>query len=184
MNEINLFTLLRGLLLDGLTAQGRSDVEVKQNFQPLHGGAPAQSQAVVFFSRISDRQYGHAQRLSTYVPDLERFDAGETQWLETTIQCNALAFSNPEDPDYLANPTVSDLINLSARILGSEFAIRRLMAQNVGVYKIENIRTPYNVNDVDRFEMAPSFDVVLVHPDAIAWPVPKIDNFTPNLYRV
>ena len=80
----------------------------------------------------------------------------ETQQYITTFQFNALA---TQDPSNTANLTASDILNYAAYVMQSLTTITALEAIGVGVLKIGQIRNPYFVDDRDRFEANPSFDV-------------------------
>lgn len=93
----------------------------------------------------------------------------------------ARAILNPED---LTQLTASDIVNLASGIMQSEFAINRLSSQNVGIYKVEAIRAPFEVNDYDNFDMSPSFDFTVTHKRTLAWSVPAIDSVETGIHRV
>lgn len=179
MNDTSLFIMLRTLLLDGLSAQGFTGIEVKQKYQPTTQGAP--SSPAIFLFKVGDRNYGTLQRRARWDSAASRFRQEEGQQIETTLQCSARSLLDPEDFTQL---TASDIVNLASGIIQSEFAITRLSSQNVGIYKVEAIRAPFEVNDFDNFDMSPSFDFTVTHKRTLTWAVPHIDSVESGIHRV
>lgn len=179
MNDTPLFIMLRSLLIAGFAVQGQPTIEVKQKYQPTNQGAPLAP--AIFLFKIGDRNYGHMQRAAVWNDGTEAFTNREAQQLETTIQCSARSLLDPAD---LAQLTASDLVNLASGILNSEFAISTLSSQNVGIYKIEAIRAPFEVNDFDNFDQSPSFDFVVTHKRTLLWSVPTLESVESGIHPV
>ena len=85
---------------------------------------------------------------------------------------------------YSAPISARDLAQLTADILQSDLAIAQLSAQNVGVYRITDVREPYPTNDRDRFELSPSFDVTLTSLRVLNFTAPTLNAWEAELHRV
>lgn len=136
-------------------------VPIKQNNQPGTRGRP--TGPAVLFEKIMDRRYGALRREDRPDPDvLFGVVHVETQTYHTTIQINALAA--PVDAAGVAPVTTAgDLVNLAAAAIQSDRAIAYLLAQDIGVYRVADVRNPAFLNDQGQFERVPSFDFVLTH---------------------
>lgn len=95
----------------------------------------------------------------------------ETQQYETTFQFSALATQNPATPTQY---TASDVVNLIASILQSSVTIAALQAHGVGIERITDVRNPYFLDDRDRYEASPSFDVTVTHKQVVVTTTPIV----------
>lgn len=178
-SDNTLYSTIRSILLSGLTAQGLPNVLVEQDYQPEQQGAPSAS--CVFMSRLFDTRHGFSKR--SYVDDVggPGLIETDTQQMETTIQC--MARISVQDYDFNA-PTAGDLINIASHILQSDQALVQLKAQGIGVLRIRDIRAPYIVNEYDRNELSPSFDITFTHKRSLVWTVPAVDSIEYGIHRV
>ncbi len=149
MLDNQLIQLFLPLITAGLTAQGYSGVSVTQSFQPTQQGAftgPA-----VYFFKIGDHRYGFLGRTNVWdsVHGVEVHT--ETQNYETTFQVSAWVRQVPGVSTY----TASDLVNVVSGILQSDSTVFTLAANDVGIYRITDVRNPYFVDDRDQHEASP-----------------------------
>src|SRR5688500_823069 len=142
MTDNPLFRVLLPLIRDGLRAVGVTDIAIKQHYQPTQQGVP--SGPVVFLNKIGDYRYGYPQRKSVWDREAGAFVHTESVWMQTSFQANALAPQDPEQPDL---PTASDLLNLTAIILQSDAARLTLQRHKIGIYRVQEIRQIYFVDD-------------------------------------
>lgn len=168
------------VLRAGLTAQGFTDVAVKQNFQPRNQGA--NSGPTLYIHKLGDHRYGFLQRKNEWDEYEEIEIHTETQLYESMFQITALSIQNPKlGIDQL---TASDLANVSAGIMQSDATVDALTAKGLNIYRITDVRNPYFVDDKERFEAAPSFDFTLQHEQVIISQTPVVDDFTLDIERV
>lgn len=136
-------------------------MRIVQNNQPGQRGRP--TGPAVLFEKLMDRRYGSPRRADASDPDVPFGVVHvETQVYHSTFQVNALA-----EPVSAAGvppvTTASDLVNLAAAAIQSDAAIKYLLAQGVGVFRVTDVRNPAFMNDQGQFERVPSFDFVLTH---------------------
>ncbi len=179
MTDNQLFRLLLPLIREGLRAAGIADLAIKQQYQPMPQGTP--SDPVIFLHKINDYRYGYPQRKSVWEQEAKRLVHEESIWMQTSFQVNALAPQDPAQSDLL---TASDLLNLSAIILQSDATRQTLQAHGIGIYRVQDIRQIYFVNDRQQFEASPSFDFTLTHRHVITSCAPVVEAFEQNIYRV
>ncbi|CAH0447388.1 hypothetical protein LMG10661_03454 [Ralstonia syzygii subsp. syzygii] len=179
MTDNELFRALLPLVRTGVASLGVADVTVKQQYQPTQQGTP--SGLVLFLHKISDVRYGFPERKSVWDQSAGDFLHTESVWMQTSFQVNALA---PQDPKHPELPTASDLLNLAAWVLQSDAARQALQSHEVGIYRVQDIRQVYFVDDTDRFEASPSFDFTLTHRRTITSRAPAVQTFEHAIYRV
>lgn len=179
MTDNPLFRILLLLIRDGLSAEGVINIVIKQQYQPTQQGMP--SGPVIFLHKIGDYRYGYPQRKSVWDHESKKFIHTESIWMQTSFQVNALAPQDPEQPDLL---TASDLLNLSAIVLQSDATRQALQRHEIGIYRVQDIRQIYFINDRQQFEASPSFDFTLTHRHTITSCVPLVDTFEQKIYRV
>jgi hypothetical protein len=84
----------------------------------------------------------------------------ELQYYETIFQFSALVLQRPYNT---FSYTAADLVNEVCDILQSANTVQILIAAGVGVLRVQQIRNPYFVDDMDNFEAAPAFELVLTY---------------------
>lgn len=170
--------ILLSTLANMMAAQGYP-VNVQASFQPTKQGA--QSGAFLSVFMASARRYGHPQITEQYNPATYAFDRVETYWLEETYQITAFCISDPQN---IAAPTAYTYATRAAAILQSAQARQILSANGVGFQRITEIRTPYFVDDRERNELAPSFDLVTTRQESLIYSVPVIADAEIDINRV
>lgn len=159
MNESQINKVLRSIILDGLTAQGLTGVEVLQKFQPVTTGAP--EGRVVYFQKIHEHKYGYQGRRNVYNSDQGRFDTQLSQWKEHTYQVNARVQEEPADTANDDHVNAFDLVSLVTDILQFPSTLETLQTNNLCIYRITDVKDLYENNDKDQFEKVPVSDFVI-----------------------
>lgn len=179
MTDIQLRTFLRAQLLALLPTFGVTGVPVIAAYQPTTEGR--QGGKALYIHSLGEVQEGFQQRAYLEQPagTLRR---AEMQVLATTMQISAYA---PEN-DALTPPLATDIARAASMALQSRAFIEALTKeqQGAGVRRITAIRRPYVTNDYDQFEIAPNFDITIVHAIGISSEVAKIDRAEYGLHRV
>ncbi len=180
MNDKQLNALIVTNLQPAIAAtSGLSLVKLARNFQQRQQGAEVGP--IVYFVKLTDRRYGHTQRKDTYDIDEDEFTHVEGQIYESTYQFSAWIPQTPSDVNSL---TESDVLNAVSSIIQSDTIITAFNAAGVGILRVTDVRNPYVVDDRDRFEAVPSFDIVLTHARTLVATVPTVTTYDANLYRV
>ena len=178
MTDNELLALVIGIIRAGLTAQSITAV-VRQANQPRQQGTP--TEPTILINKVSNKRYGYMQRSDTWIPEESIMRHTEKQWFETTFQIGALSIQNPTDLEQL---TASDLVNTVAQIMQTDATLLTLRAENVGIYRVTNVRNPYFLDDKDRFEASPSFDFTLTHEQVYISEVPVLQSTEFEIYDV
>lgn len=176
--ESALAILLQSALTAGLTARGLT-ATVQKNQQPRQQGVP--SAAVILFHHVGTVNVGWPYRGDVWNAVSGKFDHTEIQRRESRYQIGALA---PQSPNNATLPTPADFCLAMSAVMQSDATRATLLAANVGVQHITDIRSVYFVDDKDQNQESPSFDVVLSHQDSFATTTPKIDVINPTVNPV
>lgn len=185
MFDNQLFSKIISVLNAGFIAQGYSGdtaVLVKQGYQPTNQGV--NTARTCYLHKLGDNRLGYVSRETSWVPDSEtggQMVHTEKQWYETLFQVDALATQDPQDVQSL---TASDIVNIAAGILQSDFAIQSFRDSGVGILRISQVRNPYFMDDRNRFEAAPSFDFTLEHEQVIVSEALSAEIVEVNIQRV
>lgn len=179
MRDNELFKLLRDVMLSGLSRYGLTDVSVKQAYQTLPVGPDYAK--TLYVSKISELRDGFVIRSDTYDLDTDDFIHTETQIVESVIQFNGWVIVEADNFDGI---TAADLTNYAAEILNSDTARKQLLDANASILRISNIRVPYFLDDRDRFEASPSFDVSVMHSNTRLSTTPPVNTINSGLYRI
>jgi len=154
-------------------------VQLVRNFQPLPAGAT--TGPTVYFVKITDKRYGSSKRKDVWnIPD-EQFDHAEIQTYETSYQFSAWIPQDVADPDRL---TESDILNIVSGIMQSDTILQAFRAAGVGVIRVTEVRNPYEVDDRNRFEAVPSFDIVFTHTRERVTTLPAVVTYDARISRV
>lgn len=180
MNDLQLAGLIIAQLKPVmLTTAGLTAAALLRNFQPRQQGAP--SGPAVFFFKVGDKRYGSPQRRDLVDGTGLVFGHEERQLLETTWQFSAWIQQDPADA---ARLTESDVLNLVSGIMQSDTIIAGFRTAGVGIQRVTDVRNPYIVDDRDRFEAVPSFDIVVTHYRVTSTTVPAVVAYDANVSRV
>lgn len=157
MKDNDLFTLVRSVILAGLAARGYAGWDVARKFQPVQQGA--NSAGTVYLFKITDKRYGSPQEVTTWDDAGGVLTRDESQQYTTTLQASVL-LTETTDPAAL---TASDVANDVCAIMQAPDTLAALQAQQVGIFRVTDVRNPYDVNDRNAYAADPSFDFVLTH---------------------
>ena len=179
MLQVELFTLIRKIILEGLERYGHTGYTVKRGYQWTKQGAPADPG--VFFYPVFDRRIGSPKQLSQFDP-INGMQTVQAQCIEADFQIYARVPTG-KDGETLS-PTSSDIAHLVADVFMSELVIKQLQAQNVGVLRVVDVTPDFEENDKGRHEQVPVFQLTLsytitrVHVDNV------VESIEPKIYRV
>lgn len=177
MMDNQLIQIFLPIIKDGLIAAGFTDVIVKQFNQPTQQGI--NTGPTVYFSKVpGDRRLGNISYTSEIVDDV--YTQTSYQWYESTFNVQSLVKQDPNNISY----TASDLINSVAATLQSQLTTEILAAQDIGIYRINEVPNPYFKDDRDQFESIASFNFTLTHQQIITFTPPIIDSINPGIYPV
>jgi hypothetical protein len=181
MTDNELFSLIMSTLEPLIQAKFPT-ATMLQKEQPTQQGVP--TQPTVYFEKLFDKRYGFTREdmdLSMPSDPTLPIPTDYLQLYETTIQFSAWVLQNPED---LSIPTASDLVNHVAMLLSADAILKTLRAGGANVERITNVGNPYIVDDRERFEATPSFDVVMQHQRKLSLTTPAITAVDAEIYPV
>lgn len=180
MNDKEINALFMAKLFPAMQAQpDLYGVKLARNFQQTQQGAA--SNPYVYFVKIFDHRYGHVERREIWDNDAGDFRHEESQQYETTYQFSAWV---PQDSKDVTSLTESDILNLVSGIMQSDALINAFRAAGAGILRVTDVSNPYIVDDRDRFEAVPTFDIVLTHKRIIASTTPAVVAYEANINRV
>jgi hypothetical protein len=178
MTDNDLFKLVRPALIAKLLTYGIT-IGVEQSYKPTNHGA--NTLPTIYIHKLFDKRYGFVKKSEMWNSLTSVFDHHETQQYETAFQINALAILNPAD---INSKTASDLVNYAAAAMQSDYMQANLLAAGVGILRVTEIRNPYFVNDLNRFEASPSFDFVLTHKQDLTSTTQEVKSVEYNVARI
>lgn len=154
-------------------------VNLARNYQQTQQGAT--TGPYVYFVKLFDRRFGHPKRRDIWDAARGLFWHEEEQTYATTYQLSAWI---PQTPSDVTGLTESDILNLVSGIMQSDGVLSAFRAAGVGILRVTDVRNPYIVDDRDRFEAIPTFDVVLTHNRINVASLPAVVTYDANLGRV
>lgn len=180
MNDKQIAALFMSELLPRMQAQpDLAGVALARKYQPRQQGAA--TGPVVYFFKVGDHGHGSPKREEIINGAGVIFNQTQRQLVETTYQFAAWI---PQDPANVAALTESDVLNIVSAIMQSDALIAAFRAAGVGIQRVTDIRNPYFVDERNRFEAEPSFDIVLTHYRNLSSTLPAVDTFEANISRV
>lgn len=180
MNDKQIAALFVAELLPRMRAQADlAGVALARKYQPRQQGAT--TGPVVYFFKVGDHDHGSPKREEIINGAGVVFNQTQRQLVETTYQFAAWV---PQDPANVAALTESDVLNIVSAIMQSDALIAAFRAAGVGIQRVTDIRNPYFVDERNRFEAEPSFDIVLTHYRNLSSTLPAVDTFEANISRV
>jgi hypothetical protein len=174
MRDNELFSLIIQIIIAGESTLGIGGIPVAQRAQPTTQGVA--STPIIYVDKIpGDHRYGSVLRKDIWNAQTEIMEHLEIQDYESTFQFSALAGQSAATPMQF---TASDIINSVAAILQSSCAIQAFINAGVGVRRITDIRNPAFIDEKQRYEFSPSFDITLTHKQIIKTVTPIIAAVT------
>lgn len=179
MNDNQIIALIISVMRSGLDALNLGSVLIKQQYQPRQSAI--ETAPTLYLHKVLAPRYGYPSRKDIFNTVSGEFDHTETIWRTPTYQVSGYALQNPAD---ITSLTASDITERAADVMQTSATRLALLASNVGIIRITDIRENYFVDERDRFEQNPSFDFVLSYQATINTTVPPVDNHCLNNFPV
>jgi len=157
------------LLLDG---ESLADVKIKQSYQPTQQSASEGRR--IFIHKVANPQVG----TGIFYTGTKRT---QEHLKRATFQFDALAQQDPSDINSL---TASDILTVAADLLQSYDAVRNLRNNGVNIERVTDVRPSYFINDKDRNESSPSFDLTVTYQHNYEKEIPSITGVNSNLHGI
>ncbi len=145
---------------------------VRQSYQPTQQSAT--NKPCIFISKITNPQTGWGLN---YVDN----NREQIQYAQSTYQFTALYQQTPEN---IAGLTANDLATLVSDMLQSYDIIRSLTEQGLSIQRVRTISGGYFVNEKERFELDPGFEVILNYCRTYNKLIDHVDDAIGNNYGV
>lgn len=178
MRDVDLIDLL-ATRIDAALAEypysNLSGVPVQKKQQPTQQGIPTGNQ--IWFELLFSVPFGWSMKSVQFVNDTTQYVNGifnetEDQIYQTHFQISGLF---PETPGDVTLPTANDVLTYIARYLTHRATIRKWFKESqVSVYRIANNNNSKIFDDMSQFESFPSFDIVLLHRNALVMTTPAV----------
>lgn len=179
MNDNQIIALIITVLRSGLNSLMLAQVGIKQLYQPRQSAI--ESGPTLYLHKVLATRYGYPSRKNVFNRITGQFDHTETIWRTPTFQVSGYAL---QDPNNIASLTASDITERAADVMQTSATRLALLASNVGIIRITDIRENYFVDERDRYEQSPSFDFVLSYQVSINTTVPPVNNHCLNVHPV
>jgi len=172
MRDNDLFKVIIAELKSLLAGKNLSDVKIKQSYQPTQQSVSNERR--IFIHKVTNPQVGSGliyKGTKRTQQNLKR----------ASFQFDALAQQDPSDINSL---TASDILTTAADLLQSYDAVRNLRNNGVNIERVTDVRPSYFINDKDRNESSPSFDLTVTYKHDYEKEIPSISGATTNLHGV
>lgn len=170
MKDNQLIDVLATKIEAAVAAAGWAFTVLQKN-QPTQEGIPEAGS--VWFEKISDYKYGSMKKSCVYRSQTNDFLETNTQVMETTFQISAFVI---QDVSNLNLPTASDALNHVCLYLQSFQTIEALKQLGVSTMRVTDLRNPFFIDDNERFEGNPTFDIVLQHERTVEFITPAVSK--------
>lgn len=172
MRDNDLFKIIIAELKSLLANEGFSDIKIKQSYQSTQQSVSEERR--LFIHKVSNPQIG-----SGIVYDGTK---RKQQYLKrASFQFDALAQQDPSDINSL---TASDILTIAADLLQSYEAVRNLRNNGVNIERVINVRPSYFINDKDRNESSPSFELTVTYQHTYEKEIPNFNGVNSNLHGI
>lgn len=159
---------------------GMGAAEMARSYQPRQNGRI--TTPVLYFFFLDAHRYGWTQRKDTDDPLNEgQVIHREDQIYEQPVQFTAFIPQRPGDTTQLS---AADVCAEVSAIMQSDEVLAAFRAAGVGILRITDVRNTPFVNDENRFEFEPSFDVTLTHTRSTVTTQPAVVTFETQIRRV
>lgn len=175
MLDNELFIIIRTELIDRIanySAHDLTDVKVKRSYQPTEQNTGEDRS--IFIHRVNNPQVGGGM---VYIGTTRT----EQKLKRAVFQFDALATFDESDITALLP---GDILTIAADLLQSYKSIRNLKAKGVTIERVTDVRPSFFINDKDRFESSPSFDLTVNYQHDYENEIPQIVGTTINNYGV
>lgn len=168
------------LLIASLSAQMQQvgyGIHVQSAYQTTQQGVIEQPFLAV--SYVSSRRYGWPSVVERLNTDTNHFDRVEEYWLEEVYQIAAYAIPTPTMPNAAYVHAAR-----AAAVLQSQQMRKTLLDHEIGFTRIDQIRMPYNENEMGRNELSPSFDFSITRKEQLVYSIPIVNDLGIDINRV
>lgn len=177
LTDNTLFSLIADTLDAASSLAGWGYLTVARD-QPSPQGAV--TSGVIYLERQFDDRYGWAAVSSQYNAPVSPAPQGtytksEAQWTQAHFQVSSMVIQNPSN---LSIPTALDVTRYLAQYMNARSIVKALARQGAHVYRVSNIRNPWDKDDRDIFEATPSFELVVNYQSTLAFTVPATNIVT------
>lgn len=153
-----------------------SQMVVQQNYQPTQQGVPTQP-GIYFFQIIPGRAYGFPKREDVWDPNQQIMVHIEWQWYEAPFQFMALSVQNPANTSQI---TPLDMVRVAQQVIHSDRMRVALNNLGIGIYRTIDIRPALFMDDYERFENGPSFDVTFTYKNVVTTSSDVVESINLN----
>lgn len=164
--------------LEAIVEQQDYNLPVAQLNQP-HQQALT-SEGAIYFTFLFDHKHGWQTHKTTFNSSRDSFDETSTQHVESRVQISVL---QEEEPGVIKR-TAKDIAHDLSMRMATPAAVKRFRLKNVGILRITDVQNPAFVDDKERYERFPSFDVVFTHNRTVTDDVPKVSDIVGDIKRV
>lgn len=153
MNDNDVLAILIDALRVGLTANGFADPEIAPSYQVSRQGR--NTTPTWYIHRITAHRYGFQSNKQAFNDTNQNFDVTESWLLERTYQITTLSKELASDT---TRPTAFDMADIAAAVVQSRAFTDELRDNNIDIYRVTDIRTPYFSDASNENELSPNFD--------------------------
>lgn len=184
MTDVDLIDMLATRIEEGLATYSRADlsaVPVQKKYQPTQQGIPTGDQ--IWFNLLFSVPFGWSMRKSEFVNDESQFVNGKFKDIEDQIYATRFQISGlfPEVPGDPEKPTANDVLTYLARFITHKANLRDWFKKHqASVYRIDMNNNEKFYDDMSQFESFPSFDLVILHRNAISIDTPAVARAVNN----
>lgn len=175
MTDNDIIRIFLPLIKSGLTTYGYTTAQVLQGYQPTKQGTDTAPS--LHFHKIGDKRIGHPYRKSIWNELNATMTDADYQVMEATWQISTLV----RQPDTF---TASDLANVAAMIMQTSSFAETLKASGIGIFRITEVRNPYQLDDREQYQAMPSFDFVISYSRSLSLAGAKVDVIEFDTKRV
>lgn len=172
MRDNDLFKVIIAELKLLLADEGLGDIKIKQSYQPTQQSVSEGRR--IFIHKVSNPQVG----IGIIYSGTKRT---QQHLKRASFQFDALAQQDPSDINSL---TASDILTAAADLLQSYDAVRNLRNNGVNIERVTDVRPSYFINDKDKNESSPSFDLTVTYQHEYEKEIPSITGVNSNLHGV
>ncbi len=178
MNDKQVLVILIGIIRAALNNQGITDIDILRGFQTRQQGVP--ERGVIYIHKISTQRYGHPEEVNAYNSGNDNIDQSSRFWKTPAWQ---FSIRKQESTDVDAM-TAGDLADIVSDIMQLPSTRDALLLSGIGLERVLQIRNMYEVNEKDRNEHIPNFDVTLSYNRVYESTVIAVDDIEHNISRV
>ena len=178
MSEVRAINTIASVIESILLQQGIDGI-VSRGSQPSHQGAGTDECPVqVFLTQVSSSNYGTSWKDSATNDALSRTLIRSTG---ATIQVDVLAKFDYTDSTAKSGLTIAEILSDMVETPGK---INTMRESGVRLKNVGEIRPSYKVNEFEKYESAPSFDIEIQINRSYEYAIDGVTLVETGLYRV